>query len=229
MSRTERLLDLLQLLRRHKYPVSGQALADKLGVSLRTIYRDIQTLQNQGANIEGEAGMGYVLRDGYLMPPLMLTEQEVEALVLGSRWVRKYADAELGEAANNAISKIESVVPKQLKKLLNSTTLLVGETPKKEHNPTISLVRKCVREETKLQLNYCDLEGKKTQRVIWPFAIGFFEQVQILGAWCELRQAFRHFRMDRIEQAVDLKEPYAKGKTQLFGEWCKSQNIKIDY
>lgn len=76
MSRTERLLDLLQLLRRHKYPVSGQALADKLGVSLRTIYRDIQTLQNQGANIEGEAGMGYVLRDGYLMPPLMLTEQE---------------------------------------------------------------------------------------------------------------------------------------------------------
>lgn len=229
MSRTERLLDLLQLLRRHKYPVSGQTLADKLGVSLRTIYRDIQTLQNQGANIEGEVGMGYVLRDGYLMPPLMLTEQEVEALVLGSRWVRKYADAELGEAANNAVSKIESVVPKQLKKLLNSTTLLVGETPKKKHNPTVSLVRKSVREETKLHLHYCDLKGKKTKRVVWPFAIGFFEQVQVLGAWCELRQDFRHFRIDRIEWAKDLKEPYAKGKTQLFSEWCKSQNIKIDY
>lgn len=229
MSRTERLLDLLQLLRRHKYPVSGQTLADKLGVSLRTIYRDIQTLQNQGANIAGEAGIGYVLRDGYLMPPLMLTEQEVEALVLGSRWVRKYADAELGEAANNAVSKIESVVPKRLKKLLNSTTLLVGETPKKKHNPTVSLVRKSVREGTKLHLHYCDLEGRKTKRVIWPFAIGFFEQVQVLGAWCELRQDFRHFRIDRIEQAVDLKEPYAKGKTQLFSEWCKSQNIKTGY
>lgn len=229
MSRTERLLDLLQLLRCHKYPVSGQALAEKLGVSQRTIYRDIQTLQHQGANIEGEAGVGYVLRDGYLMPPLMLTEQEVEALVLGSRWVRKYADAELGEAAHNVVSKIESVIPVQLKKTLNSTTLLVGKTPKQEHNPTISLVRKSVREEMKLKLSYCDLEGKKTQRVVWPFAIGFFEQVQILGAWCELRQAFRHFRMDRIEQAVDLGVPYAQGKMQLFSEWCKSQNIGIVY
>ena len=104
MSRAERLLDLIQVLRRYRQPVSGQRLADELGVSIRTLYRDIATLQGQGAAIDGEAGLGYVLRPGFMLPPLMFTEEEIEALVLGSRWVAKRSDARLGSAARNAHS-----------------------------------------------------------------------------------------------------------------------------
>jgi predicted DNA-binding transcriptional regulator YafY len=104
MSRTERLLDLIQLLRRHRFPVSGAALAEELGVSLRTVYRDIATLQAQGAHIEGEAGVGYVLRAGFLLPPLMFSTDEIEAIVLGSRWVAQRADSELQQAAHNALA-----------------------------------------------------------------------------------------------------------------------------
>src|SRR6476660_2658089 len=99
MSRSQRLLDLLQILRRHRFPVTGAALAGELGISLRTLYRDIASLQEQGANIEGEPGLGYVLRPGFMLPPLMFSEDEIEALVLGSRWVAERGDERLGAAA----------------------------------------------------------------------------------------------------------------------------------
>src|SRR5262245_23635780 len=106
MSRAQRLLDLIQVLRRHRFPVRGAALARELGVSLRTLYRDIEALKAQGARIDGEAGVGYVLRPGFMLPPLMFSEDEIEALVLGSRWVASRADAPLGKAARNALAKI---------------------------------------------------------------------------------------------------------------------------
>src|SRR5580700_6665819 len=109
MSRAERLLDLLQLLRSYRYPVSGAKLADQLGVSLRTVYRDIVTLQGQGARIDGEPGLGYLLRPGFLLPPLMFSEDEIEALVLGSRWVADRADAKFAAIARNALAKIAAV------------------------------------------------------------------------------------------------------------------------
>src|SRR6478672_2616585 len=111
MSRTSRLLDLLELLRRHRSPVRGPALADQLGISIRTLYRDIATLQAQGADIQGEPGLGYVLRPGFMLPPLMFTREEIEALVLGSRWVAIRGDARLGAAADNAVAKIRAVLP----------------------------------------------------------------------------------------------------------------------
>ena len=106
MSRAERLLELIQTLRRFRHPVSGAALAEELGVSLRTLYRDIQSLKAQGARIEGEPGLGYILRPGFMLPPLMFSEDEIEALVLGSRWVADRGDTRLGEAARNALTKI---------------------------------------------------------------------------------------------------------------------------
>ncbi len=126
MSRSQRLLDLLQILRSHRMPVSGVALAAKTGVSLRTLYRDIATLQAQGADIEGEAGVGYVLRPGFLLPPLMFSQHEIEALVLGSRWVAGRADAGLAEAARAALVKIGAVLPEALREELDHSTLLVG-------------------------------------------------------------------------------------------------------
>lgn len=126
MSRTERLFDLMQILRRHRYPVTGQALAQEMKVSMRTLYRDIATLQQQGAEIVGEAGVGYVLRPGFMLPPLMFSQQEIEALVLGMRWVGRRGDSQLAGAANNALAKIADVLPATLRDELEASTLLIG-------------------------------------------------------------------------------------------------------
>src|SRR6266705_6358930 len=118
MSRAQRLLDLIQALRGCRRPISGAVLAEALGISLRTLYRDIETLNAQGAQIDGEPGVGYVLRPGFMLPPLMFSEDEIEALVLGSRWVSERADDPLGQAARNALVKIAAVLPDDLKENL---------------------------------------------------------------------------------------------------------------
>lgn len=125
MSRSERLFDLLNALRRHRRPVSGRALADEMGVSLRTLYRDIASLQAQGATIEGEPGVGYILRPGFLLPPMMFTPEEIEALVLGSRWVADRADARMRDAALSALARIGAVVPPDLRDEMEAEALLV--------------------------------------------------------------------------------------------------------
>ncbi|WP_312378348.1 helix-turn-helix transcriptional regulator [Pseudomonas oryzihabitans] len=133
MSRSERLFDLLQALRRHRRAVSGRALAAETGVSLRTLYRDIASLQALGAAIEGEPGVGYILKPGFLLPPLMFTPEELEALVLGSRWVAERTDGSLAAAASNALARISAVLPSELQNELAMTTLLIGpsrETPR---------------------------------------------------------------------------------------------------
>ena len=126
MSRAQRLLDLIQLLRQHRRPVSGATLAETLHVSLRTLYRDVETLKAQGAHIDGEPGIGYVLRPGFMLPPLMFSESEIEALVLGSRWVAQRADTPLGDASRNALAKIAAVLPQDLKDSLDASNLLIG-------------------------------------------------------------------------------------------------------
>ena len=126
MSRAQRLLDLIQVLRRHRHPVSGAVLAEATGVSLRTLYRDIETLQGHGAHIDGEAGVGYVLRPGFMLPPLMFSEEEIEALVLGSRWVHQRADRALADAAANVLAKIGAVLPKDLREALDDSGLLIA-------------------------------------------------------------------------------------------------------
>src|SRR5260370_24544071 len=115
VARAERLLELIQVLRRHRFPVSGQAIADELGVSLRTVYRDIQTLVGQGAAIDGEAGIGFILRPGFVLPPLMFTDEEIEALVLGLRLVAQRTDETFRQAAVNALAKIAAVLPDDLR------------------------------------------------------------------------------------------------------------------
>jgi predicted DNA-binding transcriptional regulator YafY len=148
LSRAGRLLDLIQLLRRHRYPVSGEKLAAELGVSLRTIYRDIGTLQAQGASIDGAPGLGYILRPGFMLPPLIFSEDEIEALVLGSRWVADRADARLGGAARNAVAKIAAVLPAQLRDDLDAAALLVGPgEPIAAGEVELSPIRQAIRSE----------------------------------------------------------------------------------
>ncbi|KTD61158.1 helix-turn-helix transcriptional regulator [Legionella spiritensis] len=226
MSRTERLLDLIQILRRHRYPVSGASLAQELGVSLRTVYRDIALLQAQGADIEGEAGIGYVLRPGFLLPPLMFSEDEIESIVLGARWVADRTDSQLRHAAQNALAKIAAVLPAELRNQLESSGLLIppGQVAKSNDMDLVA-IRKAVRLEQKLHLNYLDLKDNQSRRIIWPLALGFFDQVRILVAWCELRQDFRHFRTDRIIELRKLDTRYPKRRQTLLKQWRAVNNI----
>lgn len=220
MVRSQRLLALIALLRSHRYPVSGKTLAEKLDVSLRTLYRDIATLQEQGANIEGEAGVGYVLKPGFLLPPLMFTEEEIEALVLGARWVAQRTDSQLSDGAQNALNKIASVLPVELKNILDDTTLLIGPS-KESTTDTVDMaeVRQAIRDERILFIDYLDLKDNKTQRRIWPFALGYFDQVRVLVAWCELRQEIRNFRTDRILSSELINTRYATPRHALLKRW----------
>lgn len=225
MSRATRLLDLLQLLRRHRAPVSGPALAEALGVSIRTLYRDIATLQAQGADIQGEPGLGYVLRPGFTLPPLMFSVDELEALVLGSRWVAVRGDARLGAAADNAVAKIRAVLPDALRETVEAATLTV---PMQRDEPVavdVAVIRVAARREHKLVITYRDLDGADTTRTIWPLLIGFFDRVLVLAAWCELRQDYRAFRVDRIRSVEAKDERFPRRRAVLVKEWRARQGL----
>ena len=220
MSRAERLLSLLENLRSRRFAVSGQVLAGELGVSLRTLYRDIEALQAQGAAIEGEAGVGYVLKPGFTLPPLMFGVEELEALVLGIRWVHERGDEALAASAESALAKIESVLPPALRPLVESDTLLVPSQERPEVDGRfVAAARKSMREERMMRISYRAAEAKPTERRIWPFAMGFFDQVLMVVAWCELRRDFRHFRADRVSDWTALEERYPRRRLELFGEW----------
>jgi predicted DNA-binding transcriptional regulator YafY len=226
VSRSERLFDLLQILRRHRYPVSGATLAAELGVSVRTLYRDIAALQRQGAAIEGEAGLGYVLRPGFLLPPLMFSVEEIEALVLGSRWVAERADSRLAGAARNALAKIAAVLPADLRAELDGSTLFVapGEAMA-AGDAEVGLIRQAIRAQRKLDIHYRDQNDNDSQRTIWPIALAFFDRVRVVAAWCELRQAFRHFRTDRITALVMSETPYPRRRQVLLKAWREQEGI----
>ncbi len=219
MSRSERLLDLLQILRRHRRPVSGRALADEMGVSIRTLYRDIATLQGQGAPIEGEAGLGYVLKPGFMLPPLMFTDEEIEAIVLGSRWVAKQPDKRLATAATDALAKIAAVLPDDLRQDLDATTLLVGPRADNLEAIDLGVVRQAIRDERKLGFLYRDAAGSASKRMVWPFALSFFDKVRVMVAWCEMRQDFRHFRADRMSDLAVTDIRYPRRRQVMLKEW----------
>lgn len=228
MSRAERLLDLLQVFRRYKRPVSGASLAAELGVSLRTIYRDIETLKSQGAAIDGEAGVGFVLKPGFMLPPLMFSEEEIEALVLGSRWVAERADLPLGQAARNALAKIAAVLPDDLKAGLDGSTLLVGSgAPIAAGENELPTIRNAIRKQRKLTIAYADVHGACSDRIVWPIALAFFDRTRVVVAWCELRNDFRHFRADRIINLTVGSTSYPKRRAALMKEWQSQQGIRL--
>jgi predicted DNA-binding transcriptional regulator YafY len=224
MSRAQRLLDLLQILRSHRYPVSGAQLAAQLGVSLRTLYRDIALLQHQGAHIEGEAGVGYVLRPGFMLPPLMFSEDEIQALVLGTGWVADRADAQLGRAARNALAKIAAVLPPELRRECEDGALFIVQGEQVADTADVALIRDAIRRERKLRIEYRDERAAGTTRTIWPFALGFFDRVRIVAAWCELRGGFRHFRTDRIVALEAAGERYPERRQVLLKAWRALQD-----
>ncbi|MBP0494069.1 helix-turn-helix transcriptional regulator [Pararoseomonas indoligenes] len=223
MSRAARLLELLQALRRRRRPVSAAALAEETGVSARSIYRDIATLRAQGARIEGEAGIGYVLRPGFFLPPLSFTEDEVDALILGLRLVARRGDETLKAAAAEALAKIEAVLPPGAAEDAAANGMMAG--PAREA-PHLAVLRRAIAEEQRLRLDYTDKKAARTRRVVWPVAIGFFETAEVLVAWCETRQGFRHFRLDRIAEAAPEGGRYPRRRRVLLAAWRVEQEME---
>ncbi len=198
MRRADRLFAIIQFMRRHDL-VRARDLGQALEVSERTIYRDIQDLMASGVPIEGEAGVGYVLKAGFDLPPLMFKEQEIEALVLGARIVESWADAQLAAAASEAIAKVQAVIPERLRGYMANTALLA---PPHHYMEPISFdlpqLRQALRSQHKVHFRYRKADAEDSERTVRPLSLAYFGPVWLLAAWCELRDDFRSFRLDRI-------------------------------
>jgi predicted DNA-binding transcriptional regulator YafY len=216
MSKTNRFFEIIQMLRTASRPVLAQELADALEVSVRTIYRDIATLQARQTPILGEAGVGYVMRKGYDLPPLNLELEEAEAVAVWLSMIARTGDTALWRAAGRAARKLHAVAPGTRQLIASSYGI---EAPAVE----LGLVRKAIRAEHKMRITYQDAQGIETARTIWPVAMIYYMDAAMLVAWCELRGALRHFRMDRMPECTTLADRFEGKGAALLVLWEQTQ------
>jgi predicted DNA-binding transcriptional regulator YafY len=205
--KSERLFQLVTLLQGRRMAITAQALADELGVAVRTVYRDIQALVLSGVPIDGEAGVGYRLRAGFDLPPLMFRMEEITALLAGNRMVQAWTDPELAEAARRAEAKILAVLTPEM---LNEVSRLPYRIPiySNGERETHGLLRKACELRLKVTVGYRDMNGEESERTLWPLGMMGWGDHWTLLAWCEMRDAYRNFRFDRIQHIDCLPEHY---------------------
>jgi predicted DNA-binding transcriptional regulator YafY len=210
MRRADRLFDIIQKLRVANGPTTAAALAEQLEVNIRTVYRDVATLQARRVPIEGAAGLGYMLRRGFDLPPLMFTEDEIDAISVGARLVRRLRDPGLRAAADSVLAKVATVVPDALRQGV------VASTPT---GIDLADVRHAIRETRKLRIDYADGSGQRSERIIWPIALAYYVDATLIGAWCELRRDYRHFRPERIVTSALLDDTFPTDGGKLMQGW----------
>ncbi|MBP8937379.1 MAG: YafY family transcriptional regulator [Agrobacterium sp.] len=199
MRKASRLFEIIQILRLARRPVTAQTIADKLEVTARSVYRDIAALQTMRVPIEGERGVGYILRPGFSLPPLMFSIEETEAIVLALAMVGRSSDTELRQAAKKASDKIAASLPDPLSKTLSANALHAwGSIAPAPVGIDLATVRRAVRDEERLEISYRDETGTETRRQIRPIAVIYYSETVNIVGWCELRQAIRNFRSDRV-------------------------------
>ena len=213
MRKTDRLFEIIQILRSHNKSVTAEALAEELEVSKRTIYRDIQSLQAMRTPIDGEAGVGYMMRSGYDLPAINFNANELEAIVVGLNLLARTGDRGLQQAAKSVANKIESVREKTDSLIVSDWGVEMPE------NVDVGQFRDAIRQEQKLLIHYRDEAGNDSQRRILPVAMVYYIEVVVLAAWCELREDFRHFRIDRIVQTELLDEYFKTRSNNLRQQW----------
>ena len=220
MPRSDRLFDIIQALRSRKKPMTAAALAEELEVTPRTVYRDIATLQARRVPIEGAAGVGYVLRKGFDLPPLMFTIDEVEAIAVGARMLKRVKDPALQQAADSVLAKVSVVVPEGLRAHVADAHVYVspGRAADAE-GADLAEIRAAIRDSRKLFIGYADGQNRRTNRVIWPIAMAYYVDATLIGAWCELRADYRNFRIERIQSSKVLEEHFDQDGGRLFREW----------
>ncbi|MAM62055.1 YafY family protein [Maritimibacter sp. UBA3975] len=214
MRRADRLFQIVQYLRGGRL-TTARSLAERLEVSERTIYRDVADLIGSGVPIEGEAGVGYVMRAGYDVPPLMFTREEVTALVAGARMARVWGGLEMARAAEEALIKIEAVLPDSLKTRAAQVPIQAMEFLAADpvDRARLDTLESAAESRTRVRITYEDETGARTERTVRPLALLYWGKVWTLAAWCETRQDFRNFRVDRIWE-LDLGDRFAPDRTR---------------
>lgn len=207
MRKSERLFQLVTLLQGRRTAITAQRLAELLEVTVRTVYRDMQALMMAGVPIEGEAGVGYWLRKGFTLPPLMFQPDEITALLVGSRMVQARTDQALAEAAKRAETKILAILPPQV---LNDVAKLPYRIPSFSNPEAVThgLIRKACEARHKISILYSDMKEQESSRTLWPLGMVGWGDHWTLLAWCELREEYRNFRFDRMFDIELLSEPY---------------------
>ena len=222
MRRADRLFDIIQVLRVARAPITAAAIAAELEVAPRTVYRDIATLQARRVPIDGEAGIGYILRRGYELPPLMLTEEETEAVSVAMQMLRRTGDPGLERAARNVLTKLAASMPDVLRDALGGTRFHVS---KRGAPPSVAVdlseARAAIRGARKMRIDYVDVNGAATRRKICPVAMEYHTEATLICGWCELRDDYRHFRTDRIRAAALLDESFAPRAGTLLAGWIE--------
>lgn len=219
MRRADRLFDIIQTLRTSTRPLTASALADRLEVTPRTIYRDIAALQARRVPIEGAPGVGYILRRGYDLPPLTFTIEEIEAIAVGVRMLRRLRDDALCLAAESVQSKVTVALPETMRRALSAPQIWVSEgIAARPAGVDPAEVRSAIRACRKLRIAYADENGRRTRRTVWPIAMVYYVDVTLIAAWCELRSDFRHFRIERIKSCTVLDEHFS-GAKDLMTQW----------
>jgi predicted DNA-binding transcriptional regulator YafY len=205
MRRADRLFQIVQLLRRRRTVTTAKQIAGKLEISERTVYRDIRDLILAGTPIDGEAGVGYRIRPGYDLPPLMFDREEIQALVLGARIVRQFGDPSLARASEAILSKVATVLPKELEPLLADTRLFVPNIVGGSRSADgLAIAREGLTAQRRIRFRYTSERGDATERTVRPLGVFFWGRTWSLAAWCEMRVAFRNFRLDRVSDAALL-------------------------
>lgn len=223
MRRADRLFQIIQTLRR-RHVVTAGYLARELEVSERTVYRDIRDLVSSGVPIDGEAGVGYTLRRGFDLPPLMFTQEELEALVLGARVVSSWGDAGLARSASDALARVEAALPEKLRARLEQTPLFApGFHVPSETIAALTPLRTAIEERRIVWLRYSDEASVETERKIHPLGLFFWGYRWSLGAWCELRTDFRSFRLDRIREMAVQEDRFAPLPGQTLEDYFRLQ------
>ncbi|WP_323844431.1 YafY family protein [Microbulbifer magnicolonia] len=230
MTKSERLLQLLILLRARRTAVTAAVLAGRLRVSVRTLYRDIQSLILSGVPIEGEAGVGYRLRRDSFLPPLMFDDREIEALLLGVRMVQGWADEDIGTAADSALHKIRSVLPERMLRdqEQQKSVFLVPGHQRTEKSRFGARIRQSIRARETVWLDYCDEQGNSSQRSIYPLGLIYWGAAWTLVAWCRLREDHRLFRLDRIRNLAPSGETFQIEEHQTLQAYIRRYDPTFD-
>jgi len=228
MRRADRLFRLVLLLGRG-WVVTARELAEHLEVSDRTIYRDIADLMASGVPVDGEAGVGYLLRSGYHLPPLMFDEEEIQALVLGIRMVQGWADPALGRSAERVLAKVEAVLPRAMRAATGQPGFMVPDFHVSAAMVApLEILREAIVAGRKVQFRYRRADGVDSTRTVLPLSLFFWGQVWTLGAWCELRGDFRSFRPDRMEDIVLLDASFQADQARLLKEFLAAYDKGAD-
>lgn len=216
--RAARLIALMDHLRAARRPVSARRLADAAGISERTAYRDIAALQAMGAPIRGEGGVGYVLERGHFLPPVGFTPDEIDAVALGMQLVAARGDPALAEAAERVLAKLEAVAPESARGALRHERLLARAVPSPAQ-AVLGPIRAAIRDRRKLRIGYRDLAERRSTRIVHPLGLTAFDAVWLLVAWCETKEDFRSFRVDRLEAVEPLREGFPVTRGRELGDF----------